>query len=491
MIEHLPALQVVLPLICAPIVVLFRRAGVAWFITLAVSWVSFAIALSLFWQVSHQGVISYAIGNWPAPWGIEYRIDILNAFMLVLVSGIAAVVMPYSLRSAAAEIPGERLYLYYALMLLCLAGMLGITITGDAFNLFVFLEISSLSMYVLIALGRDRRALLASYQYLIMGTLGATFYIIGVGMLYLMTGTLNIADLATRVPTLENTRAVYAALAFITAGISLKLALFPLHFWLPDAYACAPSAVSAFIAATATKVSVYVLLRYFHFIFGSALHGGEPNLNEILLVLAAAAIVICSLVACYQDDLKRMFAFSSIAQIGYIILGMSMANVDGLTGAVTHLFNHGITKGAIFLLLGTVALRAGRADFSTVSGLARRMPWTSLGVVIAGLSLIGMPGTAGFISKWYLVLAAIEQGSAALVILIVGSSLFAVVYVWRFVEAAYLQAPGVDAPRAGEAPLSMLIPAWVLVVACVWFGFDTSFNVDVAAAAARLMMGAS
>lgn len=487
--EQLPALQVVLPLIAAPLIVLLRRASIAWFIATVVSWMSFAIALMLYVQVAQHGVISYAMGSWPAPWGIEYRVDALSAFVLVLVSGLAAIVAPYSLRSAAAEVPGEQLYLYYAMFLLCLSGLLGITITGDAFNLFVFLEISSLSMYVLIALGRDRRALLASYQYLIMGTLGATFYVIGVGMLYLMTGTLNIADLAQRVPEMAATRPVYAALAFITAGVSLKLALFPLHFWLPNAYAYAPSAVAAFIAATATKVSVYVLLRYFFFVFDDAVKAGGPQLSGILMMLAAVAIVSASLVACYQHDMKRMFAFSSVAQIGYIILGISFANLQGLTAAVTHLFNHGITKGALFLLLGTVALRAGGTDFKAVAGLSRRMPLTSMGIVLAGLSLIGIPGTAGFVSKWYLVLAAIEAQSIWLVVLIVGSSLIAIVYVWRFVEAAYLREPTDATPRQGEAPLSMLVPAWLLVAACIWFGFDTSFNVNGANAAARLMLG--
>src|SRR3972149_5873173 len=154
--------------------------------------------------------------------------------------------------------------------LLCLAGLLGISVTGDAFNLFVFLEISSLSTYVLIALGRDRRALMAGYQYLIMGTIGATFFVIGVGLLYLETGTLNMADMAARLPRGTAARPVLAALAFITVGISLKLALFPLHLWLPNAYAYAPSAVTAFIAATATKVSVYVLLRFYYSVFGES-----------------------------------------------------------------------------------------------------------------------------------------------------------------------------------------------------------------------------
>lgn len=487
MMEQLPALQVVLPLIAAPLVVLLRRPNIAWFVAVAASWASLAIALLLFDHVGQHGVISYAMGSWPAPWGIEYRVDRLNAFVLVLVAGLAAIVAPYSLRSSAAEVPGEQLYLYYALYLLCLAGLLGIVITGDAFNLFVFMEISSLSMYVLIALGRSRRAQLAAYQYLIMGTLGATFYVIGVGMLYLMTGTLNIADLAQRVPEIAGTRAVYAALAFVTAGISLKLALFPLHFWLPNAYAYAPSAMAAFIAATATKVSVYVLLRYFFFVFGDAVRAGGPELSGILMALAAVGLVAASLVACYQGDLKRMFAFSSVAQIGYIILGISFANREGLTAAVAHLFNHGITKGALFLLLGMVALRAGGTDFRAVNGLARRMPLTSMGIVLAGFSLIGVPGTAGFITKWYLVLGALALESMALVALIVGSSLIAVVYVWRFVEAAYLREPAADAPGS-EAPLSMLIPAWLLVAACIWFGFDTSFNVGAADVAARLML---
>src|SRR5690606_325356 len=232
---------------------------------------------------------------------------------------------------------------------------------------------------------------------------------------------------------------------------------------------------------------VYVLLRYFFFVFGDAVRAGGPELSGILMALAAVGLVAASLVACYQGDLKRMFAFSSVAQIGYIIPGISFANREGLTAAVAHLFNHGITKGALFLLLGMVALRAGGTDFRAVNGLARRMPLTSMGIVLAGFSLIGVPGTAGFITKWYLVLGALALESMALVALIVGSSLIAVVYVWRFVEAAYLREPAADAPGS-EAPLSMLIPAWLLVAACIWFGFDTSFNVGAADVAARLML---
>jgi multicomponent Na+:H+ antiporter subunit D len=490
-LEQLPALQVVVPLVAAPVALLLRRAAAAWVVTVAACAFAFAASLLLAAAVAAQGPISYALGSWAPPWGIEYRVDALSAFVLVLVSGVATVVAVFAWRSAAAELPREQLYLFYTMYCLCVAGLLGMTITGDAFNLFVFMEIASLSSYVLIALGRDRRALLASYQYLILGTIGATFYVIGVGMLYLATGTLNIADLAARLPQVADARAVLAALAFVTVGVSLKLALFPLHLWLPNAYAYAPSAVTAFLAATATKVSVYVLLRFYFTVFGAELVVGGLPMEEVLLALSLAAIATASLVALWQSDLKRLFAYSSVAQIGYITLGVSMASPAGLTAAVAHLFNHGITKGAIFLLLGGVVLRAGRAGFDRVQGLGERMPLTSLGIVLAGLSLIGIPGTAGFVSKWYLVLGAIEAGRWWLAGFIVATSLIAVAYVWRFVEAAYLAPPGPAAPERGEAPPVMLATAWVLVAACIWFGFDTSFTVEGARRAAALMLGAA
>ncbi|MDP2238850.1 MAG: monovalent cation/H+ antiporter subunit D family protein [Burkholderiales bacterium] len=486
--QHFPILQVVLPLMAAPLMVLLRRGAPAWLLAVIVSWTGLFISLSLLAQVADGSVISYAIGSWPPPWGIEYRIDRVNAFVLVLVSLIAAVVVIYSRASVAAELPAHQHYLFYSLFALCLAGLLGIAATGDAFNLFVFLEISSLSSYALIALGRDRRALMASYQYLIMGTIGATFYIIGVGLLYLMTGTLNMADMAQRLAGVTEVRAVLAALAFITVGICLKLALFPLHLWLPNAYAYAPSAVTAFLAATATKVSVYVLLRFYYSIYGeSAIFYALP-MGQILLLLSLAAMFIASAIAIIQSDLKRLFAYSSVAQIGYITLGISFDSVTGLTGGIVHLFNHALTKGALFMLLGCFALRLGRIRFDNIGGIARVMPFTSFGIVLGGLSLIGAPGTAGFISKWYLVLAALESGQWWIALAIMLSSLLAVVYVWRFVEAAYFREPDAKTAQLKEAPLEMLVPALLMIAACFYFGLDTTLTVDGAARAAQTLL---
>jgi multicomponent Na+:H+ antiporter subunit D len=485
--EHYPALQVVLPLMAAPLCVLLRRSGAAWLLACVVSLAALGIAVALLLRVQADGPISYLLGSWAAPWGIEYRVDAVNAPLLVLICSIAAVVAPYARRSVAAEIPPAQHYLFWSVWLLCLAGLLGVTITGDAFNIFVFLEISSLSSYVLIALGRDRRALVAAYQYLIMGTIGATFIVIGIGLLYLMTGTLNIADLAARIGDVRQVRPELAALAFLTVGISLKLALFPLHLWLPNAYAYAPSVATAFLSATATKVAVYLLLRFGFTVFGHSQVFVNLPVGRMLLVLSVAAMFVASAVAIFQTDVKRMFAYSSVAQIGYITLGIGMLSVDGLTGGIVHLFNHALAKGAIFLLLGCVALRVGQPSLERLAGLGRRMPFTSAGLVVGGLSLVGVPGTVGFVSKWYLVLAALERGWWWLAVLVLLSSLLALVYVWRVVEACYFRAP---AAATAEAPVSMLVPAWILVAACVYFGLDTSVTVGAASDAARALMEA-
>lgn len=486
---HLPALQVVVPLLAAPLTVLLRSRHLAFGVAMAAIGAALAVSLALWLQVAEQGTLSYAIGSWPPPWGIEYRVDRLSSFVLVLVSGIAAVVLPYSRRSIEAEIPTHLHYLFYTMFLLCFTGLLGITITGDAFNVFVFLEISSLSTYVLIALGRDRRALVASYQYLVMGTIGATFIVIGIGLLYLMTGTLNLADMGRRLQAVQGTRPVLAALAFLTVGVSLKLALFPLHQWLPNAYAYAPSAVAAFLAATATKVAVYVLLRFYFTVFGEAQVFDQLPMQQAMLLLALAGMFAASTIAILQTDLKRLFAYSSIGQIGYIVLGLSFDSQAGLVASIVHLMNHGVTKGAIFLLLGGVALRLGGTSLARVQGLGRVMPFTSAGIVLCGLSLIGVPGTAGFITKWYLLLAALQKDQWWLVFLIVASSLLSLAYVWRFVETAYFREPRRDTAAAGEAPASMLLPSAVLVAATLVFGVHTSFTVGSAATAAAQLLG--
>ena len=487
--QHLPALQIVLPLVAAPICLLLRRGDLAWGLALVVSWVALAIAIMLLNAVLTGGVISYEFGNWAPPWGIEYRIDAANAFVLLIVSGISAVLLPYARASVASEIEESKHCLFYTAYLLCLTGLLGVAITGDAFNLFVFLEITSLATYVLVAMGagRDRRALTAAFTYLVMGTIGATFFVIGVGLLYMVTGTLNMNDLAVRIADLGENRTVSVAFAFLVVGLGLKLALFPLHLWLPNAYAYAPSVVTVFIAATSTKVAVYALLRFLFTIFGLEFSVEALTLTYVFLPLAIAGMFAASTVAIFQVDMKRMLAYSSVAQLGYMVLGVSFANVTGLTATILHLFNHALIKGGLFMALGCVVYRCGSASIDDMRGLGQQMPLTMAAFVIGGLSLIGIPLTVGFISKWYLILGAIEAGWWPVAILIVATSLLAVLYIWRVVEVAYFQ-PAPEGRVVTEAPRSMLIPMWVLIAANIYFGIDASLTTSVAGTAARALI---
>ena len=488
MSHHLPVLLVAVPLVAAPIAALLNRARLSWLVALAASWWALYAALALLSRTLSEGVIRYALGGWAAPYGIEYVVDPVSAWVILIIAFIAAVVTPYAWTSVQREIAPDRIPLFYAAFILCMTGLLGIAVTGDIFNVFVFLEISSLSTYALIALGSDRRALTAAYQYLIMGSVGATFIVIGIGLMYVMTGTLNMADLAERLPAVSDTRTIPVAFTFMTVGITLKLALFPLHLWLPNAYTYAPSAVTAFIASTATKVGVYLLLRVFFTVFGASFSFDVMQLDKVLMPLALVAILTMSMVAIYQGNVKRLLAYSSVAQIGYMVLGTSIGSVLGVTAGILHLFNHALMKGALFMAMGCVMYSVGSVRLERMSGLGRAMPWTMAAFVVGGLSLIGVPFTVGFVSKWYLVQAALEQGMWPVVAVVMIGSLMAVIYVWKVVEVAYFGEVDPDADIK-EAPLGLLIPTWGLALASVYFGIDAGATARVATRAAEMLLG--
>jgi len=499
LMHNLPALQVVVPLVSAPLCFLIGQIGrdsttrrasaeAAWWVALVVSAVTLAMSLGLANMVVNGDVISYAMGGWPPPWGIEYRIDSMTAIALLIVSGINLFTVVYARAATRREVHEERHGLFYTAWLLCVSGMLGICATGDIFNVFVFLEISSLSSYILISSGRNRLGLLAAYRYLILGTVGATFFLIGVGLLYGLTGTLNMADMAVRLQSVQSGATLPAAFAFLGIGIAVKMALFPLHAWMPESYTYAPSHVSAMLAGTATKVSVYLLLRCMLMVLGPDLAVDQYRLDLLLIPVAVVAILFGSLAACWQANAKRIMAWSSVAQIGYMALGISVASATGFTAALLHMYNHALMKAALFMAIGCLFWRVGSAHADHLAGMGRRMPWTFMALVLGGLSLIGVPLTAGFVSKWYLVLAVIEKDWWLLVAVIIISSLLAVVYVGRLVETLWFREPGPDAPH-GEAPLGLLLPTWALVLANIYFGIFTDLPVDIARTAAAALSG--
>ncbi len=489
--EHLPALQVAVPMLMAPFVLLLRSRNLAWAAATAASLMAFAISISLATSVAGGETIAYQMGSWPAPYGIELRIDAFSALVLLVVTGASSLALVGGRASLMAAIGEAREHYFHAAWLLALAGLAGIAVSADAFNIFVFMEVSSLASYVLVAGGADRRALPAVFKYLIMGTVGATFYLIGVGLIYMMTGTLNLADMEVRIHEVADQEPILAAAGFITVGLALKAAIFPLHVWLPNAYTYAPHVATAFLAACSTKVSLYVLLRFDFFVFQQNLVGHAFQFAAYLMPLAVLGILVGSCVAMFERNIKRLLAFSSVAQIGYIILGASLVSVSGLTAAALHMFNHALAKGGLFLAVASLAMVVSGLRLEHIAGIARRAPWSFAAFVISGLSLIGVPGTAGFISKWYLILAAMELGTPGfvLVAVIVVGSLMAVVYIWRVIESACFATAPAESEAARPMPLPLLAATWLAAAANVYFGFVPLVPLGLSQSAATSLLG--
>ena len=489
---HFPVLIIVLPLIAAPLCVIARHSFAAFIIALLANSGSVLLATAVLCQVLDGSVIHYSLGGWVAPTGIEYYIDTLNGVLLFIISLVSYLALIFAKESIKKEIAQPRHYLFYAGWLMCLVGLLGMVITGDAFNVFVFLEISSLSMYMLIALGKERRqAILAAFRYLMMGSIGASFILLGIGFLYAATGTLNMLDLSERLASVNNSRTVLVGFSFITVGLLIKAAVFPVHSWLANAYQFAPSSVTAFLSGTATKVSLYIFLRFFFHVFGQDYSFAQMLLGAILLPLAVVGFFVMSLVAIFQADIRRLLAYSSVAQIGYIFVAIIMASEAGLTAGIIHIVNHAFIKAALFIAVGCIAFRLGSTKIKDMGGLIAYMPWTTSAFIIAGLSLIGIPLTAGFISKWHLISAAIESGWWIIALMILLSSLMAIVYIGKIIEVFCFRSVDDVASMSAvrEAPMSMLVPLWVLVIISLYTGINADVVVSVATQSANQLLG--
>ena len=495
--HHLPVLLVIVPLFGGLLASLMPRRGVVpWLWASTVTGVEVFLALSMVRKIraAPSESVSYFMGWWPAEYGIAYEIDALNAYVILVVALLAFASTIYAKCSVEDEIPKDRHNFFYAVWLLAISGMVGICATADTFNIYVLLEISSLTVYTLIAMGkyRDRRALTASLKYLILGSIGATFILLGIGYLLMLTGTLNMRDMHEQLMlmkesgALEGNRTVLVGFTFITVGLGLKMAMWPLHLWLPNAYTYAPSAVSSLVASTATKVGVYMAFRFIFTLFG-AVYDSSTNL-ALMAVCGTLGIIVSSIRAAQANNVKKILAYSSVGQLGYIIVGFSMANEFGVAASVIHILNHAVIKGAMFMACGAVVLRVGSSDLRSFSGLGRRMPATMAAFTVGGLGLIGMPLTSGFISKFYLISGALNDGQWWLAMVILAGSLISIVYVWRVIETIYFKPPDPN-HDVQEAPFTMLIAMWVLASAVVVLGVDAEMTGRLAEFAARVLLG--
>jgi len=429
-------------------------------------------------HVLTKGTIYYWLGGWKPPWGIEYVVDALNAYVLVILLFLSLICVVYSKRSIEHELPHKIAPFYTAYQLL-VTGLCGVVVTGDIFNLYVFVEIMSLSAYALIA-SRGKIALKASFTYLVMGSIGACFFLLGIGFLYSVTGSLNMHDLSLLLPPLYGNKVVQAAFVFFLVGLSIKMALFPLHTWLPDAHSFAPSEISAMLSGIIIEVSTYALIRVCFSVFTLNFIKLLP-IFDFLCWIAAFGIIIGSILAIAQYNLKRMLAYSSVSQMGYIMLavGLSVSTHSalwgGLTPALMHIFNHALMKGCLFLVAGAFIYKAELWNISDFQGLGRKMPYTCAAFTLAAISMIGVPPSVGFVSKVYIILACLESGKFIFVAVMLLSTLLNLVYFWRVIETMYMKRgegkeEEYSSSSKNEIPLSMLIPVLTLASLCIVVG---------------------
>ena len=503
--DHFPVLVLLIPLFTAVVICIGGLWKPQWCHPAAVVSLgaSLAVSVAILCQVLRDGVVSYALGGWAPPIGIEYRIDALNGLVLVVIATVALTTAIYSGSRVALETPG-KIPQFYTLYLLLVAGLLGVTVTGDAFNLYVLLEVTSLATYGLIAMG-SRRAMLACFNYIIMGTIGASLYLLGVGYLYIKTGSLNMVDIQQLLVSqdLYSSKSILIAFILIMLGVWIKMALFPLHGWLPNAYAFAPSSASCLIAPLMTKVTVYVMIRMILTVFGPAYVFLYLQWSEVVVWMAVVAIVAGSIMALAQTDLPKMLSYLIIAEVGYMVGGVWLANEAGMVGAFYHIISDAFMTLCLFLAAGAIIARTGDHRITTIfQGIPRKMPLTFTAFMAGALSMIGVPPTCGFFSKWYLIIAGLEAGQWAYVAALLFSSLINAILFFRIIEIAFfgLRQGHVNShdkeDESGEhqdgaegweeAPLSTLIPLLGTAVAILIIGLFNSNLVSWITEALRL-----
>ncbi len=484
MSQHFPVLIVLLPLTAAllsPFFSYFHKQMGKW-VAVASLFGAFLCSVGLLMQTVQDGgqAVHYWMGNWAPPLGIEFVIDPVNAIIVTMITFLA---MMTAIFSTPFLKKSNWLYMggYYTLMALLCVGLSGMTLTGDVFNLYVYLEIASLSGYGLIALGGNKGTL-AAFRYLLIGTIAASLYLLGIGFLYAMTGSLNMADLSGLLQGQMDSPLIAVAVALFIAAFGIKAALFPFHGWQPDAYTYSHPGAAPLISGAMSKVPAYAMLRFFFYLFG-AQHLFVQHGLTVIGVLGAMGIILGSVMAIAQDDFRRMLAYSSVAQIGYIAVGLAIGSVYGLIGAILHVVNHAFMKGSLFMVIGGIQYRFGEFRISQLGQIHKKMPLTVVTLCIAALGMIGIPPTGGFFSKWYIMLGAMTTQQYIYVAVLVISSLLNAVYFFRVMENVFVnkdpQLKEVNPPAGKlELPLQMLIPIVVMGLGILVLGFCNASIVD-------------
>ncbi|TKR25232.1 proton-conducting transporter transmembrane domain-containing protein [Natronomonas salsuginis] len=431
------ALLIAIPIIAAtlPLLAGLKFEAVGWPIAALTAGVELALAGSVVSRVVAEGRFVHNLGGYPRTYGIELVVDEFSAVVISLIAVVTLVVVAYARRG------GPRENAFYSAFLLLLGGLMGVGLTGDVFNMFVFLEIVGLATYALVAADRSARAALASLKYLIVGTAGASLYLVGVGFLLVATGTLNMTDLAATIPeTVGYTDPlIVASFCFVAVGLSVKAAIFPLHTWISDAYAESPDTVTAYISGLASTLGAYALARLVYAVYTPAFFEAVPLAGDALVAFATVSIVAGSVLAVIQSDVKRMLAYSSVAQFGMIVAAFGLATEQALVGGIVHLVGHGLMKTALFLGVGVIASAYGIRTVRQYANLGYRSPVAVAAIAALLLGLVGVPPSIGFLGKWYIAWGAIEAGAPIVAAVVLFSTLLTLLYVARLLETMYFQ----------------------------------------------------
>jgi multicomponent Na+:H+ antiporter subunit D len=468
MSSQLPILLFLVPFATAVAMPLLFAKRRSWCKPLATGAVTAMVVLAILnlRVVLREGPVEYALGGWAAPVGIAWLNDPLAAIVVLTMSAVALLSLIYGRLVVPSRL--DESVQYHTLILLFISALVGVVFAADLFNVFVFLEVAALTGYALVSAGGSQ-ALVYAFRYLLLGSFGATLYLLGVSYLYAATGTLNMADLATRLPELMTSTAVVSGLTFVFLGLSIKMALVPLHGWLPGAYANAPEAVAPLLASTITKVALVAWVRIEYSIIAPDAEVSRVPVLVLLEYIGILAAIIGGALALVQTEIKRMFAYGGIGHIGLILVGVSLGNSTGLAGGLFYLLNDAIMQAALFMIAGAVLHYHGARTLDDLRGVARRSPWLTGALVVVAISMVGLPPTGGFFGKWNIVLGALEAQHYLAVFAVLASTLLTLGYFLRLFSCWFHQPVTLESERL-EVATSLRVSFGAASVAMIVLG---------------------
>ena len=456
-----------------------------WIVSTVVSFILFILALYGTAVTQEIPMIVYKMGNWPPPIGIVMAFDSFSALMVLVISIIVFSGSLFSLRYMS-HYTGQ--WKFYTLYMLITAGMMGVSITGDLFNMFVFLEIAAISSYALVAFGVGAEELEASFKYMVMGEIGGLTFLLTIALIYAKTSTLNLADISNSLQLIRGSTFFWTILGMLLFAFSIKAALVPFHSWLPDAHPAAPAPISSLLSGIFIKVlGLYTTARIVFNVFGLS-RATDPFFFNILVGLGLLSIAFAGLTALNQGDYKRLLGFSSVSQIGYIMLGLGIGNYYGVAGALFFILAHALAKGLLFLTSGSVVHATGTRDLKKLAGLGEQMSTTAWSFRFGALSLVGIPPLVGFFAKFFIIIGAAQAGFLWVAIVAALLSLLTLAYLLKIENSVFMKKGKVEAKTA---PFTMRIAMVFLVVLIVviGIGFQTVMDFVVGPAAHALLKG--